>query len=124
MPVVSAQVSVYPLRSQQVSVVVAETIEELRRSGLDTRPGSMSTVVVGADDDVFAALAAAFRSAAERGEVVMVVTVSNACPRSPGRLRRGVVALTLSGEERRCQSTSSRTGDPPSTRPLTSRRPR
>jgi uncharacterized protein YqgV (UPF0045/DUF77 family) len=81
MPVVRAQVSVYPLRSEHVSVVVADTIEEHRRSGLDTRPGSMSTVVVGADDDVFAALAAVFRSAAERGEVVMVVTVSNACPR-------------------------------------------
>jgi uncharacterized protein YqgV (UPF0045/DUF77 family) len=81
MPVVSAQVSVYPLRSEHVSAIVNDTVESLERRGLDTRPGSMSTVVVGADDEVFAALAAAFRSAAERGEVVMVVTVSTACPR-------------------------------------------
>lgn len=81
MSVVSAQVSLYPLRSEQVSAVVAETVETLERSDLDTRPGSMSTVVVGPDEKVFAALAAAFRSASERGEVVMVLTVSNACPR-------------------------------------------
>jgi len=81
MPVVSAQVSLYPLGTEHVSDVVAETIESFERSGLDTRPGSMSTVVVGSAEEVFAGLATAFHSAAERGGVVMVVTVSNACPR-------------------------------------------
>jgi hypothetical protein len=44
--------------------------------------GPMSTWVSGDDDKVFAALREAFRSAASAGEVVMVATMSNACPAS------------------------------------------
>lgn len=80
MTAVSAQVSLYPLRSDEVSDAVEETIAILRRAGLETTPGSMSTMVTGSRDAVFAALAEAFRAASARGEAVMVVTVSNACP--------------------------------------------
>jgi hypothetical protein len=40
----------------------------------------MSTIVVGNEAVIFAALGEAFAKAAELGEVVMTVTVSNACP--------------------------------------------
>jgi hypothetical protein len=39
----------------------------------------MSTLVVGSDDDVFDGLKQAFREAADRGQVVLVATLSNAC---------------------------------------------
>jgi hypothetical protein len=40
----------------------------------------MSTIVVGDEAVIFAALGEAFAKAAELGAVVMTVTVSNACP--------------------------------------------
>jgi hypothetical protein len=40
----------------------------------------MSTLVWGEETAVFAALEEAFHQAAESGDVVMVVTLSNACP--------------------------------------------
>jgi hypothetical protein len=40
----------------------------------------MSSVVMGDDDQLFDALKTAFQEAAEQGEVVMIVTLSNACP--------------------------------------------
>jgi hypothetical protein len=41
----------------------------------------MSTLVWGDDEDVFPALMEAFRKAAAVGDTVMVITLSNACPR-------------------------------------------
>ena len=52
----------------------------LRGRGLEYRVGSMSTTTWGVTDEVFAALREAFSYAAESGQVVMVITVSNACP--------------------------------------------
>jgi hypothetical protein len=40
----------------------------------------MSTVVTGDVDAVFAGLKESFAQAAEQGDIVMVVTLSNACP--------------------------------------------
>lgn len=40
----------------------------------------MSTLVSGEDNAVFAALKEAFQEVAQQGDVVMVVTLSNACP--------------------------------------------
>ena len=42
--------------------------------------GEMSTLVWGEEQAVFNALQEAFHQAVERGDVVMVVTFSNACP--------------------------------------------
>jgi hypothetical protein len=46
----------------------------------------MSTTIVGEAVAIFAALSEAFDKAAGSGELVMTVTVSNACP-SPERTR-------------------------------------
>jgi hypothetical protein len=40
----------------------------------------MSTLISGNDEILFAALQTAFQRAAGRGQAVMVVTFSNACP--------------------------------------------
>ncbi len=77
---VSAQLSVYPLRQPELSPTIDETLEICRVYDLDVQPGGMSTVLTGDDEQVFAALKGAFRAAAARGDVVMVVTLSNACP--------------------------------------------
>jgi len=47
---------------------------------LSVQPGPMSTVVSGEDGDVFGALMEASKEAAVAAEIVMSVTVSNACP--------------------------------------------
>jgi len=47
---------------------------------LEPQVGPMSTIVTGEDQLIFAALGDAFAKAAEVGQVVMTVTVSNACP--------------------------------------------
>jgi uncharacterized protein YqgV (UPF0045/DUF77 family) len=47
--------------------------------GLTPEVGPMSTIVVGDEAVIFAALGEGFAKAAEAGEIVMTVTVSNAC---------------------------------------------
>jgi len=47
---------------------------------LNMIPGSMSTLISGDEEQVFAALQEVFHNAASDGQVVMVATFSNACP--------------------------------------------
>jgi len=77
---VTAQISVYPLRQTSLSPAIENTLRILRESGLDVSPGAMSTVASGEDEAVFNALKDAYREGSESGDVVMVVTLSNACP--------------------------------------------
>lgn len=77
---ISAQVSLYPLGKEDLSLAIDEALRIFREHGLDVNPGSMSTLLSGGDETVFAALQAAFQRAAGQGRVVMVVTFSNACP--------------------------------------------
>ncbi len=76
----SAQVSMYPLRQQHVGPAIETVRMALEARGLKPEIGPMSTHVVGEGDLIFAALAEAFAKAADVGEVVMTITVSNACP--------------------------------------------
>ena len=76
---VSAQVSLYPLRQATIGSSIRGFVRVLRQRGLRTQVGEMSTVVWGEQDTVFDALKEAFRRATERGDTVMVVTLSNAC---------------------------------------------
>lgn len=81
---ISAQVSLYPLRQPSIGPTIREAVRILREHGLPVEMGPMSTLVWGEEAAVFAALQQAFHRATEAGDVVMVVTFSNACPR-PGR---------------------------------------
>jgi uncharacterized protein YqgV (UPF0045/DUF77 family) len=80
MSAISAQVSLYPLRQAHLGPAISEAVEAFRARGLDVRPGSMSTVIVGETDTVFDSLKASFQSAAALGDVVMVVSFSSSCP--------------------------------------------
>lgn len=77
---IAAQVSLYPLRQSSLSPAIDQALQIFQEHGLSVEPGAMSTLITGDDAAVFAALQEAFRRAAEQGQVVMVVTFSNACP--------------------------------------------
>jgi uncharacterized protein YqgV (UPF0045/DUF77 family) len=81
---ITAQVSLYPLRQNDLSPSIDAVAEAFARHGLERQTGAMSTLVWGDDEKVFPALVEAFRGAAAKGHAVMVITVSNACPR-PGK---------------------------------------
>ena len=80
MSTISIQLSLYPLRQPHLGPAIGAALEAFRSRGLDVRPGTMSTLVVGEIDAVFDGLKAAFRSAAASGDVVMVASISNCCP--------------------------------------------
>jgi tRNA (adenine37-N6)-methyltransferase len=77
---ISAQVSLYPLGSDDLRPAIRETLNIFQMNRLDVYPGSMSTLIVGNEEAIFNALQSAFQNASEQGRVVMAVTFSNACP--------------------------------------------
>ena len=77
---ITAQVSLYPLRKESLAPVIGETLQVLRESALEVEPDTMSTLLVGDETTIFSALQQAFHHATEQNQVVMVVTFSNACP--------------------------------------------
>jgi uncharacterized protein YqgV (UPF0045/DUF77 family) len=77
---IAAQVSLYPLRQASLSPAIDQALQIFQEHGLGVKAGAMSTLITGDDVAVFAALREAFRRVAEQGQVVMVVTFSNACP--------------------------------------------
>jgi len=79
--VITAQVSLYPLRQASIGPAIRETARIFERHGLHVRVGEMSTLIWGEETCVFEALQDAFRRAAQEGDVVMAVTISNACPK-------------------------------------------
>jgi uncharacterized protein YqgV (UPF0045/DUF77 family) len=81
---ITAQVSLYPLRQESIGPTIREAVRAFRQRGLHVRVGEMSTLVWGETLAVFEALREAFDEAAKGGDTVMVVTLSNACP-EPGQ---------------------------------------
>jgi uncharacterized protein YqgV (UPF0045/DUF77 family) len=62
--VISAQVSIYPLRQEHLSPAIDAVKQALEMRGLQPELGAMSTVVTGDASDVFAAFQEAFNRAA------------------------------------------------------------
>jgi uncharacterized protein YqgV (UPF0045/DUF77 family) len=81
--IVSAQVAIYPLRQDRLTPAITGMSEALQRAGLRPEVGAMGTVVAGEAAAVFAGLQEGFVRAGATGDVVMTVTISNACPVSP-----------------------------------------
>jgi len=77
---VQAEVSLYPLRTQDVGGVVEGFIRRLRDQGIDLIIGPMSTRISGESKQVFDALRDGFAQVAEEHQVVLTVKASNACP--------------------------------------------
>lgn len=78
--IISAQVSLYPLRQAHLLPAIQAVCDALTAAGLQSQVGPMSTMVTGEATVVCAALHDAFVHAAATGQVVMTVTLSNACP--------------------------------------------
>ena len=77
----TAQVSLYPLKQESLSPAIDSALDIFRRQDLDVNPGPMSTLISGDIADIFKALQLAFeKTAQEGGDLVMSVTLSNACP--------------------------------------------
>lgn len=93
---IAAQVSLYPLRQASLSPAIDEALRIFGEHGLSVKPGAMSTLITGDDTAIFAALQETFRRVAEQGQVVMVVTFSNACP-VPGKTTGGSIAYETIG---------------------------
>ncbi len=77
---ISAQISLYPLKELRLAPLIEAAWTTLEKNQLQLTKGTMSTVVAGEADRVFAAIQEVFQQAAEKGAVSMVVTYSNACP--------------------------------------------
>ena len=92
---ITAQLSVYPLGEASLSPTIDKALRILRNHGLDVEAGTMSSLVSGDDDVVFAALQSVFHQIAAQGPVVMVATFSNACPTA----RAAEGAITYNGED-------------------------
>ena len=76
----TAQVSLYPLRQEHLAPHIETAVAAWRACGLRVEPGVMSTLLAGEGETLWTALHNAFAAAAAKGETVMVITVSNACP--------------------------------------------
>jgi uncharacterized protein YqgV (UPF0045/DUF77 family) len=76
----TAQVSIYPLRQNRLSPAINRALDIFREHGLEVTAGSMSSLVSGPDEALFAALKDAFQQTAAQGDIVMSLTLSNACP--------------------------------------------
>jgi len=76
----AAQVSIYPLRQTHLSPAIDKALSIFRGYDLEVTQGTMSSVISGDDKALFAAIKEVFQHTSEQGEVVMIITLSNACP--------------------------------------------
>lgn len=76
----AAQMSLYPLRQNHLSPAISSAVSILKEHGLEVSSGPMSSVVSGDDESLFAAIKEIFLKSSEQGDMVMVLTLSNACP--------------------------------------------
>jgi uncharacterized protein YqgV (UPF0045/DUF77 family) len=81
--VISAQISLYPLRQPSIGDVIEHALAVCDRHDVEVIPGPTSTVIRGSADQVFGALRDAFDAAGSHGDAVLVAIVSNACPVEP-----------------------------------------
>jgi len=77
---VQAEISLYPLRQNDLTEPIQQFIESLKSNNLKVKVGSMSSIISGDSKIVFQALQKAFEQAAKKYEVVLTAKISNACP--------------------------------------------
>ena len=77
---IQAEVSLYPLRQNDLTEPIQEFIESLKSDDLNVKTGSMSSVISGDNKIVFQSLQKAFEQEAQKYEVVLTAKISNACP--------------------------------------------
>jgi uncharacterized protein YqgV (UPF0045/DUF77 family) len=77
---VQAEVSLYPLRQNELTKPIQQFIQALENNKLKVELGLMSSLVTGDSQVVFENLQKAFEQAAQRCDIVLTVKISNACP--------------------------------------------
>ncbi len=77
---VQAEVSLYPLRQNDLTKPIQQFVESLKSNNLKVKSGLMSSVISGEGSIVFQSLQDAFEHAAQKYEVVLTAKISNACP--------------------------------------------
>lgn len=78
--IVSVQFSVYALRDIHLSPAIEKAAKILRESNLPITVGSMSSVTYGNSETVFKAFQKIYDALAADYHIVIMMTVSNACP--------------------------------------------
>ena len=76
---VQAEVSLYPLRQNDLTKPIQQFVESLKNENLNVKTGSMSSVISGEESIVLQSLQKAFEQAAQKYEVVLTAKISNAC---------------------------------------------
>lgn len=77
---VQAEVSLYPLRQNDLTEPIQQFVESLKNENINVKTRSMSSVLLGDSKIIFQSLQKAFEQAAQKYEVVLTVKISNACP--------------------------------------------
>jgi len=77
---IQAEISLYPLRQNELTKPIRQFIELLENNKLKVKLGPMSSLITGDSQVVFESLQKAFERLAEKYEVVMTAKISNACP--------------------------------------------
>ena len=77
---VQVEVSLYPLRQDDLTGPIKQFVKSLKNDNLNVKTGSMSSVILGDSHIVFQSLQKAFEQAAQKYEVVLTAKISNACP--------------------------------------------
>jgi len=77
---VQAEVSLYPLRQNDLTKPIQQFVESLKNENLNVKTGPMSSVISGDNKIVFQSLQKAFEQEAQKYEVVLTAKISNACP--------------------------------------------
>ncbi|OFW57463.1 MAG: hypothetical protein A2133_06535 [Actinobacteria bacterium RBG_16_64_13] len=78
--VMGCQFSIYPLRQDDIGPAIRAAIGAVHDEGCSVRVQNLSTLIAGNEDQVFAALRAAYRAAQRTGPAVMVATFAAGMP--------------------------------------------
>ncbi len=79
---IGAQISIYPLREKTITETLNIFWEELNSRGIQYEVNSFSTIIWMEEDELFKFLSDAYKKLREKS-IVMVVTISNVCPKVP-----------------------------------------
>mgnify|MGYP000868954184 CR=1 FL=1 len=94
--ILGCQFSIYPLLQTDIDRPVQAAIHAAGVEGCSVRVGNLSTLLSGDEDQVFAALRAAFRAAQLHGPTVMTATFAAGMPTDElvGEIQEGLGART------------------------------
>jgi len=80
---VQAEISLYPLRTEELSKPINTFCGSLTDAGLTVDSGPMSTRLFGESAEVFGAIQRAFEKTARDYQLILNLRLSNACPDEP-----------------------------------------